>query len=172
MLTKVRFFPTITRIRLCRAMCSFSRIGGVMSYISYFRGAPRDTCFPGISALASIHFVPRVVTHRGGRKQITYGDSFKSAYRSSELPACLKECILSALFVLFLEPYSSENGRESLETYPLGSADLRHEGWMRDLRGVVRVSHVDDEWRIVWSEEQEQVTVHAVCRHRDIYSEE
>ncbi len=125
-----------------------------------------------VSKLAAIHFVPRCVNRQGGRKLIVYDRRFESAYQSPKLPAYLKEKILSTLLTLFIEPYSSEKKQKSSRTHSFDSTNLRREGWIRDLRDNARVSRVNDEWRIVWSEDPSKVTVHAVCRHQDIYSQE
>lgn len=142
---------------------------------SFHANVGSKACLQGLggkalASLAAVDFLPNCVTHRGNRKLIAYDSRFKEPYQLSKFPAGLKESILSTLFSLFIEPYSPETGQAWFGTHPLESANLRFEEWMRDLREIARVSRVDDEWSLVWSEESERVMVHAVCRHKDLYS--
>lgn len=129
-------------------------------------------CQTSIRSLAAIYFVPRLMTRRGIRKRIEYERRFESVYQSPKVPPHIRGKILATLLDLFVEQYASCGGQGSLQTHLLDSAKLRREEWIRNLRGIARVSRVNDEWRIVWSETAEQITVHATCRHQDLYSTE
>jgi len=124
----------------------------------------KQSALPVLTDVFPVYTVPSEIRMR---KCIEYEPRFRWSY--GMLGSVEQKKVCAALSKLFVDDMDRHR---SLRTHRLISNKLRQDGWVRLLKGFANSSRVNRELRIIWSEEDHRVVVHAICRHQNLYSVE